>query len=76
MLTRTNKSSRHELQEKGFLMNDYEEIMNALVKLRDYCRGRKRCDGCKFEDFCSVNFGDNDTFPGNLDIEEEIICDG
>lgn len=58
-------------------MNDYEEIMNALVKLRDYCRWKKFCDICEFAEFCDTNLFDTHPAPITWVFEdEEIICDG
>lgn len=61
-------------------MNNYEEIMNSLVKFRDYCRKNSSCRGCEFEDFCELNLEDIHSFP-NIPNRwvfdgEEIICDG
>lgn len=57
-------------------MNDYEEIMNSLVKLRDYCRKNSSCRGCEFEDFCELNLEDTHPFPNYWVFDgEEIICD-
>lgn len=58
-------------------MNNYEEIMNSLVKFRDYCRKNSSCRGCEFEDFCELNLEDTHPFPNRLVFDgEEIICDG
>lgn len=57
-------------------MNDYEEIMSALVKLRDYCRCKKFCDICEFAEFCDTNLFDTHPAPSTWVFEdEEIICD-
>lgn len=58
-------------------MNNYEEIMNSLVKFRDYCRKNSSCQGCEFEDFCELNLEDIHPFPNRWVFDgEEIICDG
>ena len=57
-------------------MTEYEEIMNSLVKLRNYCRKHSSCRDCKFSDFCELNLEDTHPFPNNWVFEgEEIICD-
>lgn len=61
-------------------MNDYEEIINSLVKLRNYCckriRERSNCCGCEFDYFCGVNLEDPHPFPNNWVFEDEtIICE-
>lgn len=57
-------------------MNDYEEIINSLVKLRDYCRKNSSCRGCEFEYFCELNLEDTHPFPNRWVFDdEEIICD-
>lgn len=57
-------------------MNNYEEIMNSLVKFRDYCRKNSSCRGCEFEDFCELNLEDTHPFPNRWVFDgEEIICD-
>lgn len=58
-------------------MNNYEEIMDSLVKLRDYCRKNSSCRGCEFEDFCELNLEDTYPIPSRWVFDgEEIICDG
>lgn len=79
MQEQTKAHSRHELQEKGFLMNDYEEIMNSLVKFRNYCKKHIEypgCGVCDFQDFCDTNLYDTNPCPENWVFEDEIIiCD-
>lgn len=60
-------------------MDDCEEIMSSLVKLREYCKNQiagHGCDKCKFGDFCGVNLFDTNPCP-NMWVfgDEEIICD-
>jgi hypothetical protein len=72
----TKAHAQYELQEKGFIMSDYEEIMKSLVKFRDYCRKNSGCRGCEFEDFCELNLEDTHPFPNRWVFDgEEIICD-
>ena len=57
-------------------MNDYDEIMNALVKFRDHCRDQRNCDCCKFQEWCDTNILNVDDAPTHWVFEgEEIICD-
>lgn len=60
-------------------MNDYEEIMNGLVKLREYCKKQivdGCCNECKFGAFCDVNLFDTNPCPKTWVFgDEEIICD-
>lgn len=76
-LNKINFESNPRVIDYGIDEKEYKKIMNNILNLREYCRGRESCDVCRFADFCSVNFGDNDVSPGNLWIDgEEIICDG
>ena len=64
----------------GIDMNNYEEIMNGLVKLREYCKKQIAdgcCNECKFGAFCDVNLFDTNPCPKTWEFgDEEIICDG
>ena len=58
-------------------MSDYEEIMNCLIKLRDYCRAQNGCQTCKFGEFCDMNILAVSGAPTHWVFDgEEIICDG
>ena len=71
----TNISTLIILMTYGIIdMSDYEEIMNGLVKLRDYCCNNSSCRGCEFEDFCELNLEDTHPFPNRWVFDgEEII---
>lgn len=58
-------------------MSDYEEIMNSLVKFRDYCKKQHSCDYCKFQEWCDTNIINVEDEPMRWIFDgEEIICDG
>lgn len=58
-------------------MDDYEEIMNSLVKLRDHCRDQQDCNHCEFQEWCDMNILAVDDAPTYWVFDgEEIICEG
>lgn len=58
-------------------MNNYEEIMNSLVKFRDHCKEQRSCDYCEFQEWCDTNIINVEDEPMHWVFDdEEIICDG
>ena len=57
-------------------MNNYEEIMDSLVKLRNHCKKQRSCNYCEFQEWCDMNIIAVDDAPTHWVFDgEEIVCD-